>query len=78
MNTRETLNVVFIAAVAVVLLAAFIYVNLPGEEEEEAADSESGEDGGSEGEDAGGEESVAETQYVSAPTPVLASIQAER
>lgn len=72
MNKRETIDIAFIATVAVILIAAFIYVNLPGEEEE-AAD-EGGEESGSEevdagtegGESAGGEE-----------TPVASSIVAD-
>ena len=74
MNKRETIDIAFIAAVAVILVAAFIYVNLPGEEEEEEAADEGGEESGSEevdsgtegGESAGGEE-----------TPVASSIVAD-
>ena len=60
MNKRETIDIAFIAAVAVILIAAFIYVNLPGEEEEAADEG---------GESAGGEETpvassiVADTAY---------------
>lgn len=54
MNRRETVDVVFLAAVVIVLVAAFIYVNLPGDEEEgeEEATDEGGEvvEGGDEGE----------------------------
>ena len=73
MNKRETIDIAFIAAVAVILIAAFIYVNLPGEEEEEAAD-EGGEESGSEEVDAGteGGESTGGEE-----TPIASSIVAD-
>ena len=71
MNKRETIDIAFIAVVAVILVAASIYVNLPGEEE--AAD-EGGEESGSEGGDAGteGGESAGGEE-----TPVTSSIVAD-
>lgn len=51
MNKRETVDIVFIAAVIIVLAGAFIYVNLPSDEEEAtdeatADETESTEEGG--------------------------------
>ncbi len=45
MNKRETIDIVFLGAVAVILIAAFLYVNLvPGEEEEEEEEEDGTEE----------------------------------
>lgn len=71
MTNREMIDVAFLAAVLVILVGAFIYVNVFYEEPAEDEEEEDGEDGGEE-EDAGSAFcAIADAGRVGAEQPLL-------